>query len=363
MKLLKKLFSILLTIALIIPFINNKAVFAMNNNEQIENVITTYFNNELLHIKNSDYSDSLDIIVDGEFKNYVDLSINTKVDWYKKIEKNLIDFKVYLDFEDISQYNNNTYLVQVNVGHDLIFEDSSDITQKMRNESHIMLIKSVDDKFYIENDVKKEDIDEINQSLKNNFNIVSDNKSNLNEMFNLILKRNSDFINDFRNNINEKVTEYKNIENRIKFKKFPSAIATLSSGYNRQRAVDYARDNYNVQGSNQCTKFVSECLNAGGLSQTSMWKPGSSAWINVGLFYDYFVTASNRAYESDWSNNIGDVVQFGRSSVNWNHSTIITYIRPNTGEVFLTARSNPRVNYAYYNYMAEFNNSRFIRIY
>lgn len=147
------------------------------------------------------------------------------------------------------------------------------------------------------------------------------------------------------------------------------------AGYSPTKAKDYAlkwansfNSNYNNYDGNggDCTNFVSQCLEAGGLAQkkpssipsgvmgtTSYWysvKPKvSTPWIRVADFHSYWapkVPDANYAGDTTVSNNgnIGDIVQIRHAGTltRW-HSMIIT--KKDSQQVYLTGHSVPRKDY------------------
>lgn len=147
------------------------------------------------------------------------------------------------------------------------------------------------------------------------------------------------------------------------------------AGYSPTKAKDYAHkwafsynsayNNYSSNGGD-CTNFVSQCLEAGGLAQkkpssipsgtmntTSYWysvKPKvSTPWIRVTDFHSYWapkVPDGNYAGDTTVSNNgnIGDVVQFRHAGTltRW-HTMIIT--KKDSNQVYLTGHTTNRKDY------------------
>lgn len=94
----------------------------------------------------------------------------------------------------------------------------------------------------------------------------------------------------------------------------------LSATYSASAAVAYADhywSNYNPNfpsyANADCANFVSQCLNAGGLSTDGTWYSGSYAWINVGGMYNYLTGKGYKAYSSPAYSQYaaGDVIMFG----------------------------------------------------
>lgn len=157
-------------------------------------------------------------------------------------------------------------------------------------------------------------------------------------------------------------------------------------GYSPSKAVNYAHKwargfspdyaNFDKKGGD-CTNFVSQCLVAGGATQTragnvrepilnapNNWYGGkfsnSTPFIRVASFHSYWASRVPDAnYESSKTvsknGNVGDVVQFRRpnTGVRW-HTMIIT--KKQNGVVYLTGHSQPRYDYSINNYDDKTNN-------
>lgn len=144
------------------------------------------------------------------------------------------------------------------------------------------------------------------------------------------------------------------------------------AGYSPTKAKEYAHkwaDSYNSaynKYSKDCTNFVSQCLEAGGLAEkkpssvpsgtmetTSYWysdKPKvSTPWIRVADFHSYWapkVPDANYAGDTTVSNNgnIGDVVQIRHAGTltRW-HTMIIT--KKDSKQVYLSGHTTNRKDY------------------
>lgn len=55
--------------------------------------------------------------------------------------------------------------------------------------------------------------------------------------------------------------------------------------------VKFANDGYPIYPDNNCTNFISYALQAGGLLQTDVWKPGSNAWRITPDLFNFLTTA------------------------------------------------------------------------
>mgnify|MGYP002625388659 CR=1 FL=1 len=125
--------------------------------------------------------------------------------------------------------------------------------------------------------------------------------------------------------------------------------------YNRAAAVNYAEKysleyntdykNFNNNGGD-CTNFISQCLHAGSIPLSNLWRPYTFPWIRVNELY-YFLIRNKYAVEVPnlSSLNIGDIIQFFSNSKSFfAHSGIITNILDN-GEILYSCHSYDKLNY------------------
>ncbi len=156
----------------------------------------------------------------------------------------------------------------------------------------------------------------------------------------------------------------------------PSAVATTD--YNRQAAANYALSNWNnnVDGSSyfnpyDCTNFVSNCVKAGGWTETyepsnywqHFWRRANAyAWYSVSSenWYSYnwggaenfgnFISCSNRGWvrslnHHPWSQyfKTGDIVQIDNTNDGiQDHTMIVTAVGHD--ELYMTYHSSNTIN-------------------
>ena len=338
----KKVLTIALSLCLIIPSFNAKAAITTSTNDQtqIKSVITKYFDNQLISIKLQKPEDNDSIVSNKSFKEYSNLSNKLLAEWYKKIDQNLINYKLYLDFNNVT-INKTQCTVTATKGLDLVFEKSKDVTQQVRSEKHSITLEKINNKWVINNDI---DNTEQDYSLNNTKSGVQETSiSDLNEKTQ-ILQNKLDNIEDGVKNFNN-MTVQNNTLNTTK--------ATLYRGYNGKAAADYAVDHFESaedQPGNDCTSFVSRCINAGGIPTTSTWKLGSNAWIRVIELRNYLVNNGIANEYSERNNCVrGDLIQLQHPNGIFGHSVIITYIDP-YGTVCVSSHTGAHKNYALYNF-------------
>lgn len=105
--------------------------------------------------------------------------------------------------------------------------------------------------------------------------------------------------------------------------------------YNPLAAVRYARKyalNYNPEYNSyggiggDCTNYISQCIKAGGIRTTNVWKPYSHPWIRVNELYYYLLRNGNGVdITKNKSYPIGSIIQFFSNKKGYySHSGIIT---------------------------------------
>lgn len=327
-----------------------------DDNIKVKSVIEQYFTNELKTMSTHKPVDSGAIISNESLKQYNVVKTDLVASWYKEIDETLKDYELYLDYNSID-FNDTSCEVNLIKGTDLIFEKSSQITQQSRGEEHTLVLKKLNNKWTISQDMYLEEGE-------------SDSSSNL-----LLKKEKYNLLNEeeYNRNLAEEVKELKHKKDNVKteaeklknekqkyISQRPSASILSYSGYNGNAARDYAYTyyknynpsytDYSKQGGD-CTNFVSQCLKAGGLPTDGTWFKDSNAWIRVIELRNWLV---NKGYatEYSWQSNckVGDVVQLQNSSKGiYTHSLLISYI-DGYGQVYLAAHTNEAWNKAVYNY-------------
>lgn len=140
-------------------------------------------------------------------------------------------------------------------------------------------------------------------------------------------------------------------------------IATL----NRSKALEYAHEYWNSFNplfhhySNDCTNFISQCWNAGGIPMTPEWHGGvayieshpgfianTPSWVDMDAFCDYMTNSSSLSLDPiaiiKWSSTEvqpGDIIQFWSANESkWSHSGIISSINSPYGITY-SCHSDP----------------------
>lgn len=142
--------------------------------------------------------------------------------------------------------------------------------------------------------------------------------------------------------------------------------------YNRDKAVQYAIDNWNKRNENfynfdnlggDCTNFINQCLFAGGFVMNLNVSLGwfykslnyrSASWSGVNEFFYFAINNKSntgvKAKVVDLNDvEIGDVIQLRQNPARFNHSLLVTKVERKNGfltkaDVFVTTHTNDAVN-------------------
>lgn len=125
--------------------------------------------------------------------------------------------------------------------------------------------------------------------------------------------------------------------------------------YNSSQAIYYARTyalNYNKQYNSfsgiggDCTNFVSQCVHAGGIPLSYVWKPYSNPWIRVHELYSYLLRMGHGIDITKSSNySPGCIVQFYANTKGYySHSGILTEKLTN-GDYLYCCHSYDKLDY------------------
>ncbi len=153
----------------------------------------------------------------------------------------------------------------------------------------------------------------------------------------------------------------------------PSKGGSVSAGYDRMKAVQYAEMHWNAPNSNyiyfpqdDCTNFASQCLHAGGIpmefsnrrdrgwwyrrrgGRQDNW---SYSWTVAHSFYRYLKSGSSgglrtREVQSPEQLQPGDVICYDwEGDGRWNHNVIVTNFDPNGAPLVNAHTANSRQRY------------------
>ncbi|MGL4107981.1 amidase domain-containing protein [Clostridium sp. LP20] len=130
--------------------------------------------------------------------------------------------------------------------------------------------------------------------------------------------------------------------------KYSSPYNPLKSiAYAQRHALNYNKDfkSFDKEGGD-CTNFISQCINHGGISVSNTWKPYTHPWLRVNELYYYLL---RRGLGQDITNikpyPIGSIIQFYSNKKGFfSHSGIITKELAN-GDYLYCCHSYDKINF------------------
>lgn len=335
----------------------------------IKNTIQKFFTNELDTIKTKKSIHSDNIIVNKDLQEYYDLTNDYYAAWYSKIDENLTEYKIYIDYANI-KINENSCVIALTKGTDMIFDTDANIPQQARGDKYTFTLNKVNNEWLIEGIVSPDDLEiaatqkkEINTAVKNTANKLNNLKTAYNNIDTKISKMNTS-----EQTNNNSLVEPKSL--------VESNALTAIAYYDRLAVYNYALKWYNSYNpaypfwsDADCTNFASQCVISGGYSQQRpAWyavtaSDCSSSWINVVDFYNYVVSPTGPGLPTVASNmSRGDVIQlFNSITGRWDHSVIQTSVG---ATIKYAAHSSPRMDYALSNVYPsiKYTDVRYIKI-
>lgn len=335
-KLIITILLFIISFSLSIKF-NANLVFATPPKDSIEEIIRLYFINEKEELLNKkSYINLLSIISNENLADDLIFKYKFLSDWNKKFNYNLTEFDYNLTFLHIES---NQSSAKVYLKRDLSAELNSNHKFKSLNEEYIFILNFLNGSWKINAISFKEENEDFFLKLKN---------LDLNSRENLIYKK------SWENNykkldsiFKEYSRLYKNNENLELNRSEKKFNNIKSANYSMEYALNYNDKfkNFDTIGGD-CTNFVSQCLNAGGLETNNNWTPYSTSWINVNSLRDYLVYNS-LAKETNLIDDsiIGSPVQFYNKELQrYSHSGIFT-VKLQNNDYGYCAHSYNKLNY------------------
>lgn len=342
---------------------------------KVSTLLNKVLSSEQEIMKNGKAKDYSSVINDEKLSEVMQKKVKYKEEWYKDINYKISDYTSNVKINKVNKLTDNKYMLDVTFESELVLSKDSEIHPKA-SDNYVFEIENKSGQWVINKMIDKVDYQDIIKEKKSNTTDKIESSSMLDDVVTTtdnadILDNNEAILDVNLNNldtnlnyIDEKVEKYKKVMNKIKnTNENGSEKATPAySGTNRTEVARYAykyAKNHNSSYkyySKDCTNFASQAVYAGGVPQTSYWKPYTAPWINVEKFYSYM---SDNGYLSDNDmDNLytGDVVQFGNGD-GYEHSTIVTGFDDTFG-VMLSAHSNDRQNYPLANYWSSFSDAR-----
>lgn len=308
--------------------------------EKIQPLIENYFNwynhNSKENLKDIDDLDSL--IDNPSLLALKKSKLNWFYNFHKQLELNLKSYTIDIDLNKIELDGEfiNAYLLY---SEKLITENAEDFTQDLYDEEHLIKIKNNNGNYIIVNDYYSDELmdekfsDNIelsNSEQKINNNLMLYNKEEISDS--IINARMQEKELDYTERLNDISSIVDEIKTQTEKTNFYSSITPYKySRFNGSKAAEYAMlyaENpspyFMYYPNGDCTNFVSQCLEYGGIPRGGDWYPGRRSWQVV---EDFKTWASSTGYARtlSWQENssLGDVVQFNNGS-EWHHTMIIT---------------------------------------
>lgn len=304
-------------------------------------------------------------------KEYEQTKNNYYSEWYKGINYKLNNYDTQITYDNLN-INNDTASVIAKNDLTMVFDNAPNIKQQQLLKYKFVL-KNINGQWKIQ------DVVELNNEHNSNIERLSlaanyDTKTNykkLKEQFSnvqadLNAKKNQDKIDEEKSQelLNKSKNNMKNLSSSL----YSETSGGISAAAYAQKWA-YSRNpnfyNYENEGGD-CTNFVSQCLNYGGVGQTGYWwgnKNGASEyWRCVIPLYNWLMNGGV-GFESN--KNIcsrGDVLQFYNSNLGtWSHSAIVT-TKDYTGVYYSAHSSDIKDNNLNNVYPGKYSNCRVIGI-
>lgn len=329
--------------------LTNPTNLADSDLSQIKQNIITILSQKYETMKTGKYQASDNIVNDSKLLELLNKTNSLNVQWYKDTNLKISDFNNSLNINNIQKLSDNNYLVDVN--YSVEFALLPDNTKSSSSdEKYQFQLQKIDGVWYINKMLDlQEDINSTNNNLTSNKSLTNNANTSFNNYDSKISSKISS-IDTISKNIDKYLQEYNNIKN-IKTSNIQLTAASYS-GYKANVAINYARKwangrnpSYKDYGSNDCTNFVSQAVNWGGIPRSSTWTQYTNPWINVIGFYNYMRSAGyTYGGDSSSSSRLGDVIQLYNSGKGtWSHTVIITG-RSGSGWLY-SGHSNNRLDY------------------
>lgn len=303
----------------------------------IDNTIHSYFNNQLESIKNFKASDSKNLICNDDLKEYEQTKNNYYSEWYKGINYKLNNYDTQITYDNLN-INNDTASVIAKNDLTMVFDNAPN-TKQQQLLKYKFVLKNINGQWKIQdvvelNDEHNSNIERLslaaNYDTKTNYKKLKEQFSNVQADLNA--KKNQDKIDEEKSQelLNKSKNNMKNLSSSL-YAETRGGISAAAYAQDWTRQGHDKNPNfydYEYEGGD-CTNFVSQCLNYGGVSQTGYWwgnKNGASEyWRCVIPLYNWLMNGGV-GFESN--KNIcsrGDVLQFYNSNLGtWSHSAIVT---------------------------------------
>lgn len=311
--------------------------------------------------KSKNYSN---IIGDSKLLELVSKTNELNVKFFKSFKTKIDTYTSNVTVINSTKTATNTYVL--NVLYDVEFNlHGMNVVSQSKNEEYKFEVEYKNDKWYI---IKMVDLNDTEESDDISVNNKISGRLNTSDISNKFL--------NYDNSINSQIESIddksKNIDKYCNYfkqsqlvKANTSKLSRSNYHYDTDKAVSYAcsyaehpNPAYRFYGTNgDCTNFVSQCVNYGGIpTNPGVWMPGQYCWNTVVGFYNYMIN-NGYATSKTWTNGarVGDVVQWYKYG-EWGHSVILTGSSDEDGSWVYCSHSNNRKNFPLY---ATFTEARY----
>ncbi len=192
------------------------------------------------------------VVSDADLIEYASTRDAAKTEWNKKLGHEVNQYNVSVNYRNVT-IKANTAVVELEKNWEMVLDGDYDNVARASGENHLLKMKNISGKWFIEKDV-------FNEGGKPATSDLDSTK---------YTKEKTEGIKTFIENIDENITDYKSIVSQSNLDQAAESmsVAALSSQvYDRSAATSYANrysqsnnSNYPVF-SNDCTNYVSQCI-------------------------------------------------------------------------------------------------------
>ncbi|GGE53711.1 amidase domain-containing protein [Priestia taiwanensis] len=306
------------------------------------------------------------IIKNDNLKEFQLVKAKLKNEWYKEFNNALASYDVSINYDNVD-INGNEANVSVRVGNSVRDKNNLDVLQEEGLLDHKLLLIKDSGNWYVKDDYFTDssfdyNFDEKTMKETSDQPLVTRTKELKENLVNIEM--------DFKN--------YKKTLEITQAEQEKRLMPRFYGGYNGQAAANYAlrwaegqNPAYNFYPNVDCTNFVSQALVAGGVRQDGTWfskgvgKADSNAWVRVLELRNWLV---NKGYAKETirhgNGKVGNLVQlFSTKKNRYSHTVIITASNPRSGEIFVSAHSDPKRNAPLSSYYMNFSTERHLDLY
>ncbi|MBW6409713.1 amidase domain-containing protein [Clostridium sp. YB-6] len=294
---------------------------------------TPYDKFNLLSKKNFNITDSIfDDLYLKKFFNHL---------WISKLNSNISKIKSKYNYK-ILEKNFDLIKIKFNYTYSFSFDNFPKGIKSFSIDEYLIILKKVNKNYNIIFIVNKEDEPHLYENVF---------KQNLIQIDSLIK---SDRTNIWNSKIKVLDRLYKKFLKTITFYRTPY-YENKKFNYNPLMTCEYAEkfalvpnDKYKLfeDSGGDCTNFVSQAINFGGIETTKIWKPYTNSWVRVEELYSYLIY-NKIGFEITEKSPMtkGSIIQFYNPKIGrFSHSGIITHTL-STGDYLYCCHSYNKLNY------------------